>query len=130
MGQESTTFALSYIEIPLNVGGRFKIGDNTKVFIMAGPYIGIGIVGKIKGDANASASQREFDVRWGTDAKTSDFRRIDYGFNVANGVEIDNILIGVQYGIGLADISPEAEDEFKITNRVLSFSVGYLFGGK
>jgi hypothetical protein len=45
-------------------------------------------------------------------------------------VEINSILIGANYGLGLANISNYASDGSSVHNRVLSISVGYKFGGK
>jgi hypothetical protein len=44
------------------------------------------------------------------------------------GVEINSIPIGVNYGLGLANISNYANDGSRVNHRVLGISVGYKFG--
>jgi hypothetical protein len=43
------------------------------------------------------------------------------------GVEINSVLIGLNYSLGLGNISPNTDNGNMINNRVLGLSVGYKF---
>lgn len=46
------------------------------------------------------------------------------------GVGVNSVEVGLTYGLGLANISPDTEDGFRISNRVIAVSIGYKFSGK
>jgi hypothetical protein len=113
---------LNYIEMPVNFLYKFNAGTNTKIYVGGGPYLGIGISRNSStsnypdGDVSTSSS-------FGGD---SGYKNPDYGLNATAGVEINNkIIIGANYGYGLANITPATG--VKLYNETLSFSVGYLF---
>lgn len=118
------TAKLSYIEVPINV--LYKLGSGDMKFVpFIGPYLGYGIGGKIKMEAGGQS--QEEDVKFGS-GDTDDFKALDLGLNVGIGVEMGNLLISAQYGLGLANINPTSDNTVK--NNVIGISVGYLFGGK
>jgi long-subunit fatty acid transport protein len=58
-----------------------------------------------------------------------DLKALDYGFNIGAGIEInDAITIGLQYGLGLGNLSIDTDNGYKLNNRVIGISVGYMFG--
>ena len=117
-----------YLDIPLTVKASSYIGG-TKVYGMFGSYIGIGLSGTIKGEVivDGVTTSQEIDIEWGSDID-SDFKRMDFGLIIGAGVELNSIQIGLNYSLGLANISPQTN--LKINNRVLGISVGYRFGKK
>ena len=117
-----------YLDIPLTVKASSYIGG-TKVYGMFGSYIGIGLSGTIKGEVivDGLTTSQEIDIEWGSDID-SDFKRMDFGLIIGAGVELNSIQIGLNYSLGLANISPQTN--LKINNRVLGISVGYRFGKK
>lgn len=121
------TTSLLYAEIPVNIGYRLELGDNAKLYFMAGPYVGYGITGKSKTQVTGSPSETE-DVEWGNEA--GELKRLDFGVNAGAGVEISNILIGAQYGLGLSNNIAEGDKDNSFKNAVIGISLGYLFGGK
>jgi hypothetical protein len=92
---------LNYLELPINA--IFSLGMGANEFqIVAGPYMGILVVGP---------------------AKT-----MDLGINMGVGMEMDAIIVRIQYGYGLTNITKGGFNSDDIKNRVISFSIGYLFG--
>jgi|SRR5690554_87898 len=112
---ENTKLTLMYIEVPLTAKAYFNAGG-ARVFGQVGPYAGYGISGKWKVD------EFEEDVEWGSDG---DIKRFDFGLLGGVGVDISNFQLGVNYSFGLANLSPDSD--FKQSNRVLGFTVGYKF---
>jgi hypothetical protein len=112
----------SFIEIPVNVVYKFDLGA-AKLFLNAGPYVAYGIGGKIKGGGESD------NIIFGT-KESDDMKPLDFGLNVGAGVEIANLLISANYGLGLANLSPTTTDNTEMKIKVIGFSVAYLFGGK
>lgn len=119
----SSTTNLYCFDIPLTAKAAYKIGG-IKVFANVGPYVGIGLSGKVSSDGNVLgiSGSTESDVEWGDEG---DFERLDYGLTFGAGVEFGKISVGASYGLGLADISPSSYVE--TNNRVTSISLGYKF---
>ena len=128
-----------YIEIPANI--VFKSGSSgyTRFFAGAGPYLGIGIAGKVKSDGKVlgTSFHSEKSIEWSNDdpstlnyeegAGFGIMKRFDYGLNGTAGIETKSAVISVNYGFGLAKLqsgsNSSADDKNK--NRVLSFTVGF-----
>lgn len=119
---------LFYLDIPLTSKATYDIGD-TKIYGVFGPYLGMGLSGKLKYEETGGTATTE-DVKWGSSSSDDDLKRFDYGLIFGTGVEINSIQIGLSYGLGLANISSEFSNGKKIKNRVLGISAGYKFGGK
>lgn len=119
---------LLYIDIPLMAKANVDVGG-AEVFGALGPYVGVGLSGKYKGETTIMGEKEtlEEDVSWGSD-EDDDLKRLDYGLMAGIGVEVSNIQLGVYYAYGLANISTMDENGFHMSNRVLSVSAGYLFG--
>jgi len=128
-----------YIEIPFNVVLKGPISGDTKFFAGAGPYLAVGIAGKNKteGKIFGTGFSSEKNIEWSDDdPSTLDYdegagfgimKRFDYGLNGTAGIETKNILLSVNYGLGLAKLqsgSNSSEDD-KNKHRVLSFSIGF-----
>ena len=128
-----------YLEIPLNLVFKGPIGPDTKFFAGAGPYLAIGIAGKNKTEGKflGTSFSSEKDIEWSDDDPTTfDYeegagfgimKRFDYGLNGTAGFETKNIVLSVNYGLGLAKLqsgSNSSEDD-KNKHRVLSFTLGF-----
>ena len=128
-----------YIEVPLNLIFKGPIGLNTKFFAGAGPYLAIGIAGKNKTEGKflGTSFSSEKDIEWSDDDPTTFnyeegagfgiMKRFDYGLNGIAGIETKNIVLSVNYGLGLAKLqsgSNSSEDDNN-KHRVLSFTVGF-----
>lgn len=119
---------LFYLDIPITAKAKFNVGG-VQVFGTFGPYIGIGLAGRIKSETNIGGDIESINdpVTWGSDIAESQFRRLDYGLLMGAGVEIKSIQIAATYGLGLANTSPSNPGGVTLNNRVVSLSLGYKF---
>jgi hypothetical protein len=120
IGTEEGTFSPQYLEVPVNVGYYFGTGK-TKFSVFAGPYFAFGIGGKIKSGGES------VDIKFGT-TDNDDMKPMDFGLNLGAGVNLSNFLISAQYAIGLSNLYPVSADDVTMKMKVISISVGYLFG--
>jgi len=117
----SGSMNVNYLEIPINTIYKIEIGSS-KLCLSAGPYLAYAVSG------SAKLGDLELDVNIGSD-DTDTFKALDYGLNIGAGVELnDKITIGLQYGIGLANISSYTGYGSSAKNNVFGISVGYMFG--
>jgi hypothetical protein len=133
---------LMAIEVPINAVFRIPTGTAGAVQISAGPYVGFNISGKNKGDVtttvtnnanNTSSSStvaNDTDLSFGS-ATNKDFASTDFGANFGLAYRTNSgFLVGANYGLGLSNLVPKdsrTNNDNKLTNRVLGFSVGYSF---
>ena len=117
----SGSMNVNYLEIPINTIYKIEIGSS-KLCLSAGPYLGYAV------SANAKSGDAEVDVKIGSGDEDT-YKALDYGLNIGAGVELnDKITIGLQYGIGLANISSYTDFGYSSKNNVFGISVGYMFG--
>jgi hypothetical protein len=124
--EEEILFSPSFIEIPVNVVYKFDLGA-IKLLLNAGPNFAYGIGGKIK-FTSGSVSESQ-DIEFGSGSE-KDMKPLDIGLNIGAGVEIANLIISANYGLGLANLAPENTDDKEMKINVIGISVAYLFGGK
>lgn len=121
--------ALSYLELPILAKMSYDLGKGS-IFATAGPYISYGIAGKstsvISVSGSSTSNTTETDVVWGSD-ENSDFNPFDYGLSIGGGVQVNSFTLGVNYGLGLANVSTTEVDGYKTNNRLLSVSAGFYF---
>ena len=123
----SETYLLYYLDIPLNL--KVVIGSSKiKVYGILGPYIGVGLSGK--DSWTDTGVKKSVTIKWGNDANNDLLKRLDYGAGVGAGVILSSVSVGIDYDLGLANIASDASGGYKINNRVLQISIGYLFGEK
>lgn len=125
-----------YIEVPANF--VVKTPGPVRLFAGAGPYIAIGIAGKNKVDGKflGTSFHSEKDIEWSDDdPSTLDYeegagygimKRFDYGLNGTAGIETSNIVLAVNYGLGLAKLQSGSGsgDDDKNKHRVFSLTLG------
>ncbi|MDF1696925.1 MAG: porin family protein [Saprospiraceae bacterium] len=92
----------NYLEVPIDV--VYNAGN---LSVHAGPYLGLLM----------SASSDGQDIK--DEVKSSDF-----GLNLGLGYNFSQVGVGVQYGLGLANID-DSEDDGTVKNKVLSIYVTY-----
>jgi hypothetical protein len=121
---------LYYLDIPIVIKASHNLEGGIKIFGNIGPYLGVGLNGKIKGEYEYQGQKETYeeDIIWGNDENESDLKRFDAGLTFGGGVEIKVILIGVFYDLGLYNISPYTDYGSTAKNRILKISVGYRFG--
>lgn len=106
----------AYIEIPVNA--VYSFGSKVvKVSLFSGPYIAYAIGGyKIE-----SGSELKY-ISYGS-TEDHDLRPFDIGLNLGARVNIRGLQISVQYGIGLANISPVRTFDTEMKNKVIEISI-------
>ena len=116
---------LYYLDIPLTIKASHDLGKGLKMFGTAGPYVGVGLSGNVKG--NVEGNNNKENINWGSSDKDT-FKRLEWGLTFGGGVEINSIIIGISYDLGLSNISSYQDNGVTAKNKVLKFSVGYMFG--
>ncbi|MGF1638120.1 MAG: porin family protein [Cyclobacteriaceae bacterium] len=133
-GKIETTMNLYYLEIPLTAKASFDIGG-AKIYGLFGPYLGLGLSRKIneKVTMDTDTETHKSKYSWPSE-ENGGYKRLDYGLVFGAGVEIKAFQIGVNYGLGLANLHYKQEIESpnqvntSMKNRVLGISLGYRFG--
>ncbi len=128
-----------YVEIPVNLVAKAPIGGGNHFFAGAGPYIAVGVAGKVKTEGTSIVGNysSERDVKFSDDDPTTFsqeegaglgiIKRFDYGLNGTLGIEGNSIVLGVSYGLGLAKLQSGSNNNEDNNNkhRVLSFTLGF-----
>lgn len=131
-------FNPGYVEVPVNLVVNLPLIDQeSKVFFGAGGYAAMGVTGKRKINVNALGIQysQENKIKFSNDDPTTGneedagygkLKRFDYGLNATAGFAFHNLLISVNYSLGLAKIYSGTDNgaDDKSKNRVLSLSLG------
>lgn len=121
-GQTTKKIKMNYLEVPLNFAYRFDFDGAGAVFAAVGPYLGIGMSGKIKTTTTGITADQ--DIKFGSGNDES--KKLDYGLNFGVGyISPINLYLRVQYGLGLANISNPSGSSQK--HGVFSVSLGYAF---
>jgi len=120
VGTATYKTTLNYIEIPVNVFYNIKAGPGTVIYLGGGPFIAYGISGNTSGEGPKSS------LHFGKSDEPGNYKNPDYGINIIAGVKIlKTITLDAGYGLGLGNIT--YADGATLKNKVISFSVGYLF---
>jgi hypothetical protein len=128
-----------YFEVPANIVFKFPFASESHAFIGAGPYLGIGVSGKATTDKTilGVSSHTEKNIVFSNDDPTTFnqeegtglgvMKRFDYGANATAGIAGKSLVLGVNYGLGLAKLQSGANSSADNNNkhRVLSFFVGF-----
>lgn len=128
-----------YFEVPANLVFKFPFATESHFFVGAGPYLGIGVSGKATTDKTilGVSSHTEKNIVFSNDDPTTFdqeegtglgvMKRFDYGVNATAGVSGKTLVLGVNYGYGLAKLQSGSNSSADNNNkhRVLSFTVGF-----
>lgn len=116
---------LLYLDLPVTAKINFNLGD-LGVFAAFGPYLGVGLSGKtkIKTTIGSTTTTGDSEITWGKDGT---YNRLDFGLTMGAGVDINSLLVGIYYNLGLINASTSTANGYKATNGVLAVSFGYKF---
>ena len=132
----TTTYNLSYIEMPLNLTYKALLG-NGSFMLGFGPYVGYGISGKVTSEIGSLKVER--DVEFKNTIESAEpltagpyFKRFDGGGNIFTGYELlSGIFAQANVQLGMLKINPEdnriATDKTSIKNTGFGLSIGYRF---
>jgi hypothetical protein len=122
---DSTDLFISpvYIEVPILAAYTFG-SRMIKLSLFAGPYFAFGFGGnKIENGGNTKS------ISYGSDPD-DDIKHIDAGLNMGAGISYKDLMISVQYGLGIANISSGAIADSEIKNKVIGISITSFFTDK
>jgi hypothetical protein len=122
----------------LNFVFKTPIINGDRFFVGAGPYVAMGIAGKLKNVgriAGVDYSNEEKIAFSNDDPATLEYeegagfgimKRFDYGINGTVGVESKSIVLSVNYGMGLAKLQSGSNSSADNNNkhRVVSILLG------
>lgn len=129
----SRSVNVMYMNIPVNARASFGLGG-MKIYGAFGPYIGIALSGKYDWEDNDGTSDSgslnigndTYDEA--TDTEGDDIKRTDLGLSIGAGAIFGAFEVGLNYDLGLANISPDSDNGYKIKNKVFSITAAFMFG--
>ncbi|NCD12736.1 MAG: PorT family protein [Epsilonproteobacteria bacterium] len=128
----NSRLSLYYLDIPIYANLFYDIGHKRKIYVLIGPYLEIGLKGKIKREEIESGETHTeiIDLDWGYN-KYQDYvniNRLGVGLSFGAGFEKKSFFIGISYDLGISNNSAYLkEDNFSIKNRVIKLSLGKKF---
>lgn len=122
---------LSYVEIPVNFVYKPMLGTGNLI-LGVGPYMGIGIGGKVTDGDDDVDVKFENEVSALEFASAPYFRRTDFGGNLLAGYQFaNNLFFQLNAQLGMTNVLPKIEgideDNTKLKNTGFGISVGYIF---
>ena len=138
---------MTYLQIPISASYRFPVGKIVKFDLNVGPYVAIGLGGKLKVEEERTIYHRstneieseeteseKFRVFGQSTAEKDygDFKRLDAGLRFGAGLHIRKFNIGLAYDLGLANIAYSGKysrwgTNSKFRNGSFQVSVGCNF---
>jgi hypothetical protein len=112
---------INYIQLPVNFLYHTASTHGNSLHIGGGPYFAYGTTAKLTSGSNST------EIKLGDPDKDHliTYNRTDYGFNfIAGGLIKNKIIVDMGYGLGLGNL---VSGNSRQNNRVINFSVGYLF---
>lgn len=134
-GPVTSTYNLSYIELPLNLVYKGLLGTGY-VMVGFGPYVGYGIMGKAKHEGGSISYESDIEFTNSVDAgdplTDTYFKPLDVGGNIFAGYEMaGGLFFQLNAQLGMLKINPEdnrfSENELSLKNTGFGLSLGYRF---
>lgn len=108
--------------IPVHVGYKFDVCKDVKLFVNAGPYVGIGLFGKLKYTDNGKTTTLSDNV-YGDKL----ISRFDWGLGARAGAELSrHYQLSIGYDYGIKDLKTD-KNPVSRKNRAFSVAVAYMF---
>jgi OmpA-OmpF porin, OOP family len=121
---------LNYIDVPLNLVVKFRLGRNVRFIVGGGPYFSFFFDGYLKSET--LTKDGDYFVNENLDPSVGDgpgkYTSYDYGLNGLAGFEIGRVSLTANYSRGFKDIyqSPAYEGKFK--HEVMGLTLGVYLG--
>jgi hypothetical protein len=109
---------LDYLEVPILATVSRRRGGARRYFVAAGPSVGVRLRGRSR--TKFADSTEEIDIG-------DELERLDFGVAAGGGVALGSIVLDGRYTLGLTDIDKDKTDTVTVTNRTISFTVGFKF---
>ncbi|MGZ5254630.1 MAG: OmpA family protein [Flavitalea sp.] len=124
-------FQTNYIDVPLNIAYRMKLGGNSSFMLAAGPYISFYYSGKNLYQTRLFPSykyeEKERNLEVGKEVNK--VKTFDLGLNARAGFEMGKILLTGFYSRGLTSFYQAGYDG-KFNHEVYGASVGFWINSK
>ncbi|WP_299584506.1 porin family protein [uncultured Sunxiuqinia sp.] len=119
---------LNYIDIPVMLKLTTS-SKKTQLFGALGPYVALGLSGKINREEYGIDDQGAIVYKGSVDyagemGKDGQWKRFDYGMQAGVGMIIRKIVFRINYSYGLANIAQQ--ENLTNNNRVIGVSLGYI----
>jgi hypothetical protein len=109
---------LDYLEVPILAKVSRRGGGARRYFVAAGPSVGVRLRGRTR--TKFGDSTEEIDIG-------DELERLDFGVAAGGGVDLGSIVLDGRYTLGLTDTDKDKTDTVTVTNRTISFTVGFKF---
>ena len=124
LGMDEVQYELGYVEQSLRFIGHIPVGQQSDIFLGAGPYYAYGFWGQATDNADGSTRGIKF-------GRHGDFKSNDYGASTLIGFNIDRrYIISLGFDLGLVNVhqtSPVYLNSDQFMNRAFNISFGYGF---
>lgn len=114
-----------YLQLPVLARFNWKIGQDVKLHIAAGPYFAYGIGGKGKYTDMDMTKSGYSETEESYNPFNSYFKRFDWGLALNAGIEVKRFTFDAAYDLGLGKQYTYGNAE--INYHTVSFTVGYRF---
>ena len=111
-----------YIDVPLKLMYKFRF-DAGNLTLAAGPYVGLGVFGKMSGESQGVTASADLFTKVG-DATEPLMKRFDAGIASTVAFELPKgLFFSMDSNMGLVKVVNDGD----LKNSVVSFGVGYKF---
>jgi len=117
---------LNYIDIPINLKYTYEL-SSFNIHAIGGLYVGTALNGRYEGSSTfrGVTDETKFDIDFGNDQ--GEIKSLDYGLNFGAGVEFGAFGLNFTYAHGLANLSNNTTNDYRLNNRLISISATYRF---
>lgn len=127
-----TTINQMYLQLPIMAAYKLEVVPGTKIVFNAGPYLAYGLGGKskTKWSTNSSIVDLDYENEEYDTFDDGNLKKFDFGLGAGVGVEFGQIVVGLNYELGLTNIADNKDSDYKdasYKNRNASLTVGYRF---
>lgn len=126
-------FSTNYVELPVLILYKIKLGKSLRLFTGAGPYWARAVDGKIVFNNGIAGDRRSRAIVFNENKKPpvdGGNSRIDSGLIGAVGLETGKWAFSLNYNHGLVDVGPTFFNIYRtrLSTRSLGLTAGYWFG--
>jgi hypothetical protein len=127
---EGVKVKMNYVELPILAAYKFALGENMKFVVNAGPYLAVGLGGKMSvdgADGEEGGDIKLFSKEDG--AEEALMKRFDLGIQYGIGLEVgEHYLVNLTGQNGFINpLNDKVWGEASTKNMAFSISVGYRF---
>lgn len=114
-----------YLELPIMAKAAFPLSDKFNMSIAAGPYLALGVGGKLTASAEYQgvSGDDSIDLFGDVEDNNAGMKRFDMGLGVNFNFEVKRIIFGLDTRFGLTKVY----EDTKAHNISALFVVGYRF---